>query len=289
MVQLAPELIQREVRFEDRPRGGVVVKAVTGPETKEAGVKEGDTVVALGGRALRRRHEAKDVEDIVAGLDDGSVDVLLWGLRGVKARTCGAELAVYCKDSSGLDPLNLGEIRPPACLGVQRGTVVVVLDGGASKLRKLRDQGIERGDLLIGVNYEPIKDDEPPNVVEKRLEDHLLLGPVILNLWRCSDHQGHADLQKKALRAARVEVSKRGGLQGTAAKLQLQTDACVDACSTGCGFESNDAPVDPDFIFGGAQGQQEGPYAASFSATSAMMRKKKKKKKRSNSSSSSAQ
>jgi len=166
-----PKEALKDMEFSDEktPCPCVVLKSVEGV-ARSRGARDGDCVVAFGGRALQRRQKARDLELLARNVEEPEVDVLLWGLRGVD-KNYGQTLAVK---ASTLD-MDLGEVKVSLGLGTP---VVAVIDASAAKLRRLREQGIERGDVLIGINYEPVKDDEPPHKVAKKLEEHLLLGPV---------------------------------------------------------------------------------------------------------------
>ncbi|KAJ1444493.1 hypothetical protein M885DRAFT_627074 [Pelagophyceae sp. CCMP2097] len=118
--------------------------------------------------------------------------VVLWALRPERARG-GA--AVHC--ACAVDPrFHFGAIKAPAAVG--SATMIVLLDMAASKVAAAHALGLRRGDLLVGIDYEPVGDNVAVGDVAAKLDALFSLGPVVLNFWRCSDEAVLADIRVAA-------------------------------------------------------------------------------------------
>mmetsp|Transcript_7835 Transcript_7835/g.11887 ORF Transcript_7835/g.11887 Transcript_7835/m.11887 type:complete len:298 (-) Transcript_7835:387-1280(-) len=236
-VHVKKQLINSEIQFTNTRNPSRIIVTSVSELSKDSGVKEDDVVVAYAGRALQRRHKVKDLDSMKQYEQGDKVTMLLWGLRGLHS-LYGAQFAIHHQDNRV--KIEIAEIPAPQCFALD-GTVIAVIDRNPSELRALQQLGIERGDIIIGINYEPVPDDETPKAVLKRLQDHLMLGPAIINTYRCTDQDGHNHLVRAAIRAARTRLAQEGGLYGTAASVQLQTEYCVHDCTSMCTFSSTGA------------------------------------------------
>ncbi|KAJ8609078.1 hypothetical protein CTAYLR_010242 [Chrysophaeum taylorii] len=228
-VQAPRRCIGTEVQFRDvvrPPPRRILIDSLGDAPTCGAAID--DEVVAFDNKSVRRSSAAELVASARAG--DGEISMLVWGLRGHHG-CYGFQFPVYC---TALD-IDLGEIPAPRCVDFD-GTVVAVVDMNTSRLRAARGLGIERGDILIGINHEPLPDHEPRHVVVKRIRDNLILGPVVLNFWRCTDDNALYEIQRSAVRATRIERARQGGFDGRAAQLELSADNCVSVAGCQTGF-----------------------------------------------------
>lgn len=197
LVHVARAIVGTELEFKDAAEPPRVVVTSLG-HADECGVALDDVVVAFGGRSVQRHTTAEDLGNVAKKQRAGTISMLLWGLH--RHLACyGIERAVYC---TTLD-VDFGEIPPPRCMHFA-GTVITVIDMNTARLQAARAIGIERADILIGINYEPLPDVEPQLAVSKRIRENLLLGPVTLNFWRCTDLSAHDELQMSAIRATRI-------------------------------------------------------------------------------------
>jgi serine protease Do len=150
----------------DRPRGALVRSVESGSPAEKAGLKEGDIILSVDGRAVERDAE---LPSIISGVRPGkSVKLDVWRDRGVKTMTVNvielnpdetvASNSPKGDDSAAaqqVDVLGL-TIRPLAADERSRasteGNLVVESVEGPAEVA-----GISPGDIILGVNGTRVK------------------------------------------------------------------------------------------------------------------------------------
>ncbi len=148
----------------DRPRGALIGSVEEGGPADKAGLKGGDIITAVDGRSIDRDSE---VPSIISGMRPGSKASLeVWRNRASRRLTVEIdelkEGGVVAQSAPGAD----GGVAEPASLGLSlrpltpdersqvrtTGNLVVQNADGAAA-----DAGVQRGDIILGVNGTPVK------------------------------------------------------------------------------------------------------------------------------------
>jgi serine protease Do/serine protease DegQ len=160
----------------DDAQGAVLVSIVPGSPAEKAGLKAGDVVTAVNGRAVR---DAPDLRNQI-GLRRVGDRLELAVLRDGKRMTVGAEVAARTASSlrgglknERLAGVSVGEIPEKSpYFGRVAGVMVFEVATGSPAWRA----GLREGDVITSVNRQPLADLDSFIALVTQLDGQLLLG-----------------------------------------------------------------------------------------------------------------
>ncbi|KAJ1460275.1 hypothetical protein M885DRAFT_612900 [Pelagophyceae sp. CCMP2097] len=157
------------------------------------GIAAGDVLVAsrvaINGKPLPRGAAASELQELVRSNPRyalTAVDALLWHKRAVGDGDSGDELTIHCGNGAlGVEWARL--VSKPDAPAQSRaphidGTFAAVSINGQAK-----QLNVKRGDVLVGINHDPIPRHLPAATLLQKFSAAAARGPPTLNLWRCYD------------------------------------------------------------------------------------------------------
>ncbi|KAJ1451785.1 hypothetical protein M885DRAFT_528844 [Pelagophyceae sp. CCMP2097] len=211
-IRVPADLLGTDLQFIDLLNPHRIAISATGRAAAACGAKVGDIVVAP-----LPRGKSTTSEDLVRISGKAPTTLLLSSPRR-RFLFCGAFKSV--EYGAGLQ-LDWGLVQAPECVQ-HDGRITALLDMGDSKLEAARRAGLERGDVLVGVDGEPFVSDDSASP-SRLLEDRLKLGDVHVDVWRCTDSASRAALQRACVAAGRA---RRAVNAGPSAGVQLASACC---------------------------------------------------------------
>jgi serine protease Do len=153
------------------PKGALVTEVTAGSPAAEAGVKNGDAILAVNGQAIE---DSRDLARKIAALNpDSKVEIRV--LRGQKEQTVAVKLGKFpsgkevakaepSKEPQTTEMDQLGLTIAPASGANKEGVVITEVDGSSDAAQK----GIKSGDIILEVGGLTVKNpDDVANGVKE--------------------------------------------------------------------------------------------------------------------------
>ena len=162
----------------DKPQGGLIVDVKKGSAADRAGLESGDVVLAVNGRAVDAIGDLSAMVDLVQPGDQIDIDVWRRGApRTLQVRLDDAKVnAVRNADAEAPSPkgrlgLVLRQLQPEEKResGVESGLLIESVSGAAARA------GLQRGDLLLAIDGQPVSTPAQANVAVGRSDKPVAL------------------------------------------------------------------------------------------------------------------
>ena len=212
-VQLEPGVFGTGILLRNEPSASRRIQvAAVSRAARVPGVVVGDVLVAINGKPLPRGASATELQELVRSNPRyalTAVDALLWHEKkdiavlkeeeGVPEEknteeddsffgddeekgVAGSELTLNCGNGAlGVEWARMVETKAVSAPHVDGLFAAVGIRGQALNL------AVKPGDLLVGINHEPLPKDLPSATLLQRFSSAAARGPPTLNLWRCYD------------------------------------------------------------------------------------------------------
>ncbi|MDD2901136.1 MAG: DegQ family serine endoprotease [Syntrophales bacterium] len=178
---ITPELA-KAMNLKDS-QGALVADVVAGGPADQAGIKRGDVIIAFNGKAVKDSHHLPPMVAATPVNQQAAVTLLRNGKEqkiSLKVGQLPGEKTASAQSvhpASGKWGLQLRDVTPPMAqrlhLQKEQGVVVAGIEPGS----RADDAGIQRGDLILEVNRQPVSSvkDVLKNIDRSKDKDHLLL------------------------------------------------------------------------------------------------------------------
>jgi serine protease Do len=178
---ITPELA-KALKLRDR-KGALVADVVSGGPADKGGIKRGDVIIAYNGKVVEDSHHLPVLVAATPVTQEATVTILRNGQEqklSMKVGQLPGDKTVSEKPvhpAAGKWGLQLGEVNPQIAqrfhLKEEKGVVVAGIEPGS----RAEEAGMQRGDLILEVNRQPVGSvkDVLENINRSKDKDHLLL------------------------------------------------------------------------------------------------------------------
>jgi serine protease Do len=178
---ITPELA-KALKLRDR-KGALVADVFSGGPADKGGIKRGDVIIAYNGKVVEDSHHLPALVAATPVTQEATVTILRNGQEqklSMKVGQLPGDKTVSEKPvhpAAGKWGLQLGDINPQIAqrfhLKEEKGVVVAGIDPGS----RAAEAGLQRGDLILEVNRQPVGSvkDVLENIERSKDKDHLLL------------------------------------------------------------------------------------------------------------------
>ncbi|MBI4644400.1 MAG: DegQ family serine endoprotease [Deltaproteobacteria bacterium] len=178
---ITPELA-KAFKLRDR-KGALVADVVSGGPADKGGIKRGDVIIAYNGKVVEDSHHLPALVAATPVTQEATVTILRNGQEqklSMKVGQLPGDKTVCEKPvhpTAGKWGLQLGDVNPQIAqrfhLKEEKGVVVAEIEPGS----RAAEAGMQRGDLILEVNRQPVGSvkDVLENIDRSKDKDHLLL------------------------------------------------------------------------------------------------------------------